>query len=66
MFQGIQKAMAKHILKADWLDDEMRKSVLEKINTMKTRIGYPNFYNNATAMENYYRGVSIFFFKIKK
>ncbi|XP_051164437.1 neprilysin-1-like [Leptopilina boulardi] len=59
MFQGIQKAMAKHILKADWLDDEMRKSVLEKINTMKTRIGYPNFYNNATAMENYYRGMSI-------
>lgn len=50
--------MIKHILKADWLDDEMRKIVLHKIKKMGKNIGYPNWYNNATFMTNYYRGVS--------
>ncbi|XP_043477498.1 uncharacterized protein LOC122508287 [Leptopilina heterotoma] len=59
IFKGVQKAIVKHILRADWLDDEMRKSVLQKVNKMKTNIGYPSIYNKDTVMEYYYRGMAI-------
>lgn len=49
--------MTKQILKSDWMSDKFRKITIEKIQHMQTVIGYPNWYENNTALVNFYRGV---------
>lgn len=62
MFQKIQKAMIKQILRSDWLSDNMKNIELDKIKHMGTIFGYPNWYDDDTAFINYYRGVCFKFF----
>lgn len=54
----MKNAMTKHILKADWLDDSIRKMAFKKLKNLQHNVGYPNWYNNVTAVNNFYRGVS--------
>ena len=51
--------MIKHISKSDWLNEKTKKMELEKILAMKIKIGYPEWYDDSTALKNHYRGVSL-------
>lgn len=59
MISSMKNAMTKHILKADWLDDSIRKMAFKKLKNLQHNVGYPNWYNNVTAVNNFYRGLPI-------
>ncbi|XP_051175091.1 neprilysin-like [Leptopilina boulardi] len=59
IFENIHKEMIKHIMRSDWLDEKSRKMAIEKMKEMKTIIGYPEWYNNDTALQNHYRGITV-------
>ncbi|CAD5115614.1 DgyrCDS4569 [Dimorphilus gyrociliatus] len=43
----------------DWMDDEARKTAKEKADAIRDSIGYPEFIQNNTALNNYYKSVTV-------
>lgn len=56
---GIRDEFEIILQKVDWMDEETRKSALEKLKKMATYIGYPDEIKNNTLLEEYYDGLEI-------
>ncbi|XP_066593251.1 uncharacterized protein [Prorops nasuta] len=59
MIEVMKTATKIEIEKSNWMNEDMKKDVKEKIDKMKKYIGYPKWIDNNTAVENYYRGLKI-------
>ena len=46
------------IKESDWMDDESKKSALEKVQYMDSKIGYSEQLYNDTVLDDEYEGVS--------
>lgn len=57
MIKNIQTELEEKIDKSNWLDEESKKVAKDKLNSMDIFVGFPDWYNNRTALINLYRGV---------
>lgn len=58
MVEDIRNAFKQELSEVQWMDEETRKEAMEKADFMNYFIGYPDWYDNVTVLEEYYRGVS--------
>lgn len=56
----MEKEMEIEIGQSNWASEEIKSLALRRIKFVKKNIGYPDWYNNATIMENYFGDVSEF------
>ena len=47
---------------SNWANEEIKDLALRRVKFIKKNIGYPDWYNNATVMENYFDKVCRFLF----
>ncbi|KAI1308075.1 hypothetical protein F5Y03DRAFT_393679 [Xylaria venustula] len=62
MMKMLVASFGERVNKASWMDDHTKSLVLEKLNKMTLRIGYPDETPdalNATSLKDYYKGVNI-------
>ncbi|XP_057324223.1 endothelin-converting enzyme 1-like isoform X2 [Microplitis mediator] len=61
----IINGMRRQIENSKWLDDYSKEGALKKVQTMKEFIGFPHWYDDPNAVDNYYKDIkpSIFYFK---
>ncbi|XP_039303855.1 endothelin-converting enzyme 1 [Solenopsis invicta] len=59
MMDDIQKEVEYQIKESDWLDEDTKDFVLEKLVNMKKFIGYPDWYRNDTIVKRYFQGLII-------
>lgn len=53
----IEEEMKMDIEESNWASEEIKGFALRKIKSIKKNIGYPDWYNNASIMENYFGNV---------
>ena len=58
MVDNIIAAFAHQLRNAEWMDEPTKLSALTKLNSINLFIGYPEWYNNVSALYAYYDGVS--------
>ncbi|KAK6643987.1 hypothetical protein RUM43_000252 [Polyplax serrata] len=59
MVEDIRSAFKDELAEVPWMDAETKKEAMEKADFMNHFIGYPNWYENITFLEEYYKGVEI-------
>ncbi|XP_066593180.1 endothelin-converting enzyme homolog [Prorops nasuta] len=59
MIDVMRTVTKSEIEKSTWMSEDMKRDAKEKVDQMKKYIGYPEWYNNNTAVENYYKGLKI-------
>ncbi|KDR08433.1 Neprilysin-2 [Zootermopsis nevadensis] len=59
MVENIRMQFSSSVSDVDWMDPITRKIAEDKAQAMKEMIGYPDWYANKSALEVYYKGVSI-------
>lgn len=59
MVNGIRKEFENILNEVNWMDDQTRKSALDKLHSMSTHIGYPDEVMNNTKIEQYYENLEI-------
>jgi len=59
MVNGIRKEFENILNEVNWMDDETRKSALNKLHSMSTHIGYPDEIMDNAKIEKYYENLSI-------
>uniref|UniRef100_A0A0C9R2B7 Mmel1_2 protein n=1 Tax=Fopius arisanus TaxID=64838 RepID=A0A0C9R2B7_9HYME len=59
MMKNIQKELKCQIESSNWLSEQGKKQAIEKVNTMQTMVGFPDWYKNETAVMNHYKGLTI-------
>ncbi|KAI0966575.1 hypothetical protein F4678DRAFT_484190 [Xylaria arbuscula] len=62
MMRKLVASFGERVDKVSWMDDHTKSLVLEKLNKMALRIGYPDEAPdalNATSLKEYYKGVNI-------
>lgn len=42
LVENLRKALSKHILELEWMSEETKKKALDKLETLKVKIGYPD------------------------
>lgn len=57
MVEDIRSAFKDELAEVPWMDEETKKEAMEKADFMNHFIGYPNWYENITFLEEYYKGV---------
>jgi len=60
MVDNIIAAFSHQLRNAEWMDEPTKLSALSKLNSITLFIGYPEWYNNVSALYAYYDGVSLF------
>lgn len=60
MVENIRMQFSSSVSDVDWMDPITRKIAEDKAQAMKEMIGYPDWYANKSALEVYYKGVSIY------
>lgn len=68
MIQTILEEFRLILNEETWLSDQAREDALAKANNIYKKIGYPDFLENDTAVENYYNEYTVFenfYFKTK-
>lgn len=53
----IEEEMKVDIEESNWASEEIKGFALRKIKSIKKNIGYPDWYNNASIVENYFGDV---------
>lgn len=53
----IEEEMKMDVEESNWASEEIKGFALRKIKSIKKNIGYPDWYNNASIMENYFGNV---------
>ena len=51
LVKNLQRAFAMRIENLDWMSDETKQKALEKLNTFKAKIGYPDKWRNYSELE---------------
>ncbi|XP_073971448.1 neprilysin-like isoform X2 [Rhodnius prolixus] len=59
MSANIKAVFSEQMDNLSWMDEETKKAAKIKVDTMSQLIGYPAWYDNSTALEHYYDGLSI-------
>ncbi|KAK7793461.1 hypothetical protein R5R35_011644 [Gryllus longicercus] len=59
MVKNIRGAFISQVHAIDWMDEETKKVAVEKAEAMTELIGYPDWYANVTALEQYYKGTKV-------
>ncbi|XP_066996218.2 neprilysin-11-like [Anabrus simplex] len=59
MVQSIRGSFIAQVQAIDWMDDWTRREAVEKAESILELIGYPDSYTNETALEEYYKGVTV-------
>lgn len=59
MVNGIRKEFELILNEVNWMDDETRKSALNKLRGMSTHIGYPDEIMDNSKIEKYYENLEI-------
>lgn len=59
MVNGIRHQFEKILNEVEWMDDETRKSALNKLHSMSTHIGYPDEIMDNKKIEEYYKDLEI-------
>lgn len=57
MISDIQKEVEKLIKESDWMDDDAKDFALAKVKNLQKFIGYPDWYKNATIIEEHLKGL---------
>lgn len=61
MVMNIREAFKSQVHAVDWMDETTRNVAGEKADAMIELIGYPDWFSNVTALDNYYSQVSFSF-----
>lgn len=56
----MEEEMKIEIGESNWANKEIKDLALRRVKFVKKNIGYPDWYNNATIMENYFGKVCRF------
>ncbi|XP_076240019.1 uncharacterized protein LOC143182696 [Calliopsis andreniformis] len=59
MIDDIQKEVEYQIKGSVWMDDDTKHFILDKLVAMKNMVGHPDWYQNTTAVRNYFQGLTI-------
>lgn len=59
MVNGIRKEFEEILENVNWMDEETRKSALNKLHSMSTHIGYPDEIMDDSKIEKYYKNLKI-------
>lgn len=59
MVNGIRKEFEQILENVNWMDEETRKSAINKLHSMSTHIGYPDEIMDDSKIENYYKELKI-------
>lgn len=59
MVNGIRKEFEVILSEVNWMDEQTRKSALDKLHSMSTHIGYPDEIMNDTKIEKYYENLDV-------
>lgn len=59
MINNIRWAFEKLIERLDWMDKPTKSATLEKVEAMRSFIGYPEWLAEPRQLEEYYSGVGI-------
>ncbi|XP_066593232.1 neprilysin-like [Prorops nasuta] len=59
MIDAVKTVTKIEIERSTWMNDHMKKDAEEKVDKMMKHIGYPEWYDNNTAVKNYYKGLKI-------
>jgi len=57
----IRETFVAHLEQIDWMDGATRTAAVNKARAMIHFIGYPEWYHNRTALDNYYKEARTFF-----
>lgn len=57
MVEDIRRAFKDELSEVKWMDDKTKIQAMEKADYMNHFIGYPNWFDNVTFLEEYYQGV---------
>lgn len=55
----MKNALARLVGRAKWMDDDTKLATYEKIEQMKTLIGFPDWLLEEGKLEEYYQGIEI-------
>lgn len=58
MVEHIRTAFRNELSDIAWMDDATKEAALEKADFMNHFIGYPDWYTNTSALQEYYKDVS--------
>ncbi|KXS10441.1 zincin [Gonapodya prolifera JEL478] len=56
---GIKKAMVQHVPELTWVDEATRNVALDKLDSIQSKIGYPDFLLDPTALRKRYEGLDL-------
>ncbi|XP_032676213.1 endothelin-converting enzyme homolog isoform X2 [Odontomachus brunneus] len=59
MLNDLKVEMKERIMNSEWTNDNTKNFMIEKINNIVSQIGYPDWYNNQTALIERYEGLEI-------
>ncbi|XP_014469079.1 PREDICTED: endothelin-converting enzyme 1-like isoform X2 [Dinoponera quadriceps] len=59
MLDNIKTEMKRHILNSTWTSASAKHFMIDKIDNVISLIGYSNWYNNQTALIEYYEGLEV-------
>ena len=57
MISNLREAFKSLVDEATWMDSDTKVIAKDKADFMVENIGFPDWINNRTALENYYSGV---------
>ncbi|KAL1138217.1 hypothetical protein AAG570_009908, partial [Ranatra chinensis] len=60
MSENIKSVFSEEMSKVTWMDNDTRIAARAKVDSMSQLIGYPQWFDDKNAMDNFYKGVSIF------
>ncbi|PSN30408.1 Neprilysin-11 [Blattella germanica] len=59
MVENIRTQFSDSIREVEWMDPDTQKVAQDKAEAMMELIGYPDWFSNKTAVEDYYNGISV-------
>ncbi|CAL7934008.1 unnamed protein product [Xylocopa violacea] len=59
MVKKVKEELRHRIEQAHWLPSPMKILMLQKLDTIRTQIGYPDWYKDETSVTRYYQGLRI-------
>ncbi|XP_014481662.1 PREDICTED: membrane metallo-endopeptidase-like 1 isoform X2 [Dinoponera quadriceps] len=59
MMEEIKTEMKEHILHSEWADNSTKKFIIAKLDNLILQVGYPEWYNNQTALNERYEGLLV-------
>lgn len=57
MVRRVKDELIHRIMQAHWIPTHMKLLLLEKMDALRTQIGYPDWYKDDHAVTEYYEGV---------